>query len=776
MKKLSFLFALVAMLMMPSQMWSDIKMTFKYVNTKNELISDAGNSWNSPVTVYSQGESVATVNSIQDENYNFTGTWSMTFDDALAGKMVSYETGYNQRGTFTVTDGGELNATLVTLTVTVKDTMGQPVSDASVTIYSPNGQSNSYWTNSDGQIIRYFAASTGYSWKWDDQSGSFDMTSDYSLDITKQAATSFSLAVKGRYGDYPISIGSMYVYKYGDTENQIASIYSGYSVKLDAGDYWVKDELGMFSDRITLQADMVYWVEYHKVTFKSMTGSKPNADQRIEVYFNPDSWNYKSATTNAEGEASMYLRAGVYTYKFMNTSTEFTVGNTDQTVAINTSCVTITLDWDATAEDTKNQTFRWGKNEGEYFNASDVRPEGNQIVISPVIPGNYKLVINGMNTIEVNVVDGENAKTVKLYALQFTTNIETTNQVYVNEGAFRMDFNKKYYLLTGDYSYGLSYYGQPIGTVSLTQNTDIPINYGTLTVTVSDSKGAVAGQQVSFGGNYGQTDENGQVKFTSMVGEYELRVPDCYVTQAFDLKAGDNTAVLTIPDEVTFNVLRLGQPFSVDGLGIYTADDASDYRVYHAVVENGVAKVRLDPSRIYSVGNYHGTTAITEDCTVSLGKLSVTCDGMGIALPMENWQATSTYYVLVGSVVRLAAIPVSGVGFQRWVINNAEYAEGMIDLTIKDVETSAMAVFGGTTPTYVSKYQTNASFRSDDSFIYLPDDVEGTVSIFSMDGKQMKSLGIAGKQIGIYDLPAGAYIVTLNSNDGETKVARFLKQ
>ena len=70
-----------------------------------------------------------------------------------------------------------------------------------------------------------------------------------------------------------------------------------------------------------------------------------------------------------------------------------------------------------------------------------------------------------------------------------------------------------------------------------------------------------------------------------------------------------------------------------------------------------------------------------------------------------------------------------------------------------------MAVFGGTTPTYVSKYQTNASFSSDDNFIYLPDDVEGTVRIFSMDGKQMKSLGVTGKQIGIYDLPAGKYLV-----------------
>lgn len=773
MKKLSILFALAAMLMLPTKLWSEVTMTFKYVNTSNELITDAGSSYNSPISVYSQGVSVATVNGIRDDSWNFTGTWSMTFDDALAGKVVSYETSYGQRGTFTVTEGETLTATLVTLTVTVKDTEGQPVSDAYVRIYAPNGNSNSYYTNSDGQFTTYFAASTGYSWSWGEQSGTFDMTADYALNITKQAATSFSLSVKGRYGDYPVSTGSWYVYKYGDTENTVANLYSGNSVKLDAGDYWVKDEMGMFSDRITLSADMVYWVEYHKVTFKSMTGSKPNTDQRIQVYFDRDAWSNKSATTNADGEATMYLRAGVYTYRHMDTYTEFTVGNADQTVAINTSSITFTLDWDATAAEAKNQNFRWAKDDGNSYD-NNVYPEDGKIVISPVMPGNYKLTINNANTVNVTVAEGENAQTIKLYALQFTTNIETTNQVYVNDGVFRMDFNKKYYLQTGDYAYGLNYYGQPIGTVSLTQNTDIPINYGTLTVTVRDGQGVVAGEQVSFGGNYGETDENGQVKFTRMVGEYELRVPYCYVTQTFDLKAGDNATTVTIPNQVTFNMLRMGEPLNSNGMWIEQADDNTIS--YQAVVKEGVAKVRLDPTKTYIIGAYHGKTAITEGCTISLGKINVTCDGMGIALPMENWDATSTYYVLVGSVVRLAAIPVSGIGFQKWVINGAEYTEGMIDLTIKDVETTAKAVFGGTAPTYISQKQTNASFRSDDSFIYLPDDVEGTVSIFSMDGKQMKSLGVAGKQVGIYDLPAGAYIVTLNTNDGETKVARFLKQ
>ena len=771
MKKLSILFALAAMLMIPTQLWSEVTMTFKYVNTNNEVIKDAMNSYSTPVNVYSQGESVGNFSANYDDSNNFDGTWKMTFDDALAGKTVSYETNFGQRGTFTVTEGETLAATLVTLTVTVKDTEGQPISDAYVSLYYPNGNSTGIYTSNDGQFTKYLAAGTGYSWSWGEQNGTFDMTADYALNITKQAVTTFTLRIKGRYGDYPISSGYWHVYKYGDTEKEITSLSSNSSVKLDAGEYWVKDELGMFSDKITLSADMTYWVEYHKVTFTSMTGTTPNANQQIRVYYDPDSYNYNRVTTNASGEAVMYLRAGKYTYTTMDTSTEFTVGAEDQTVAISTSSVTITLDCDAT--DLSDQTFSWGKKDGN--NSTQLQAEGKTIVIAPVMPGSYQLKINGYNTVDFDVVAGENAKTIKLYALQFTTNIETTNSVYVNDGALRMTFNKKYYLLSGEYSYSLGYYSDPLGTVNLTQNTDVPLNYGILTITVKDSKGTVEGQSVSMGGNYLTTDENGQVQFTKLVGDYELAVRDCYVSQEYSLKAGEQTVTLTIPDEVTFNVLRLGKPLTSNGLWVSTADDVADSREYRAVVENGVAKVRLDPSRKYNVGAYHGTTAITEGCTISLGILHVTCDGMGIALPMENWDATSTYYVLVGSVVRLAAIPVSGVGFQNWDINGSEYTDGMVDLTISETETTAKAVFGGT-PTAIAPKQANASLRSDNQFIYLPDNAEGTVRIFSLDGKLMKSIGVIGQQVGIYDLPTGAYVVTLTTGSGETQVARFLKQ
>ena len=99
----------------------------------------------------------------------------------------------------------------------------------------------------------------------------------------------------------------------------------------------------------------------------------------------------------------------------------------------------------------------------------------------------------------------------------------------------------------------------------------------------------------------------------------------------------------------------------------------------------------------------------------------------------------------------------------------------MIDLTIKAAVTNAKAVFGGTIPSKVNSRQINTSFSNDEQYVYLPDDVNGTVNIYSMEGKQMKNIGVSGNRIGIYDLPAGAYILTLECVDGDIQVARFMK-
>ena len=778
-KRLFTMLALAAMLLTSAQTWAEVTMTFSYVNSKNEVIVDAMSYYNTPLSVYSLGERVGSTNAIwnkDDYGYNtdFTGKWSMTFDDALAGKTVSYETNFGHKGTFTITEGGELTAQLVTLTVIVKDTEGQPVSDTNVRIYTPDGNSSSYYTDNNGSFTKYYPTSTGYSWSWDDQSGEFDLTADYELNITKQAATSFNLQVKCRYGDYPLSSRSFYLYKYGDKKNEITSFWGGGSAKVDAGDYWVKDDLGVFSDKFTVSGDMTFWVDYKKVTFKSMTGTTPNVKQDIRVYYDTESYNYNNVRTDNNGEATVYLQAADYQYYCLGKYIEFTMGTTDQTININTSSVTITLDCSATAEELGDQNFRWiSGTSSSYAEVKD-----GKIVVSPLWPGDYQLSVNGVGTMDVPVALGENNKTVKLYALEFTTNIETTNNIYIvnaDNKRLEMNYGKKYYLLSGDYTYSQNYYGSTLGTVELTQNTTIPLNYGTLIVTVKDSKGVVAGQQVSFGNYSRETDENGQVTFTELVGDekFTLSARDCYVEKEITLVPGEQTTTLTIPDYVTFNVLHMGEPLTANMWLTAVEDNTIDYR---AEVVNGVARARLNPTLTYTIGNYHGSTAITEGCTVSMGRLNVTCDGMGIALPMENWDAVSTYFVLVGTTVRLAAIPVSGASFTKWNIDGTEYTEGMIDLQLKNAVTTATAVFGGAVPTKVKEFRTNASFSSDGRFVYLPDNTKGKVSIFSLDGKLMRSIGVNGNQVGIYDLPTGAYVITLDTDDGGTQIARFLKQ
>ena len=71
---------------------------------------------------------------------------------------------------------------------------------------------------------------------------------------------------------------------------------------------------------------------------------------------------------------------------------------------------------------------------------------------------------------------------------------------------------------------------------------------------------------------------------------------------------------------------------------------------------------------------------------------------MGVAFPMDGWYDVNTFNVIVGSTVRLTAIPVKDDGFQCWVVNGNEIASPVIDLEVVDVHTMATAVFEGAVP------------------------------------------------------------------------------
>jgi hypothetical protein len=338
-----------------------------------------------------------------------------------------------------------------------------------------------------------------------------------------------------------------------------------------------------------------------------------------------------------------------------------------------------------------------------------------------------------------------------------------------------MTYNKKYYFTAGDYNYGFYSYGNDVTDFTLNQNKEIPINYCTLTVTVSDNSGVVENENVSCGDSDGRTDANGKIVLLVPYGEYELSAPRSYVSKTVNLSTATANETLTIPGYVTFNITHMGKPIQRGNIDIY---EAEGNKYYNVDIRDGVAKARLDPTQKFEVQGYHGNTSISDGSTLQLGVLNVSSEGMGLAFPMENWEAVSSYFVLVGSTVRLTAIPVSGGSFKEWNINGTKFTEGMIDLTITTPQTAATAIFNGSASphTQIRIAPVNTTFSYDDSYVYLPSEVQGKVSIYSSDGKLAKSIGVAGDKVGIYDLPQGTYVLTLTPVTGDTQVARFLKK
>lgn len=765
-----FLSVLMTALLVPSSIVAETSIFFTFVSG-----NDTVTNWNSTphVYIYSKGLQIAESQYMWD----FRGTYTLTLDDSFNGKTVSYMSSIGHRGSFTVQDSAQVLLPLSKLKVVTKHNDGTPYPWQDVTIRNESGNRYYAYPNDEGVDSLFLTSNQNFTYNWNGLSGSFYLTDDYTLVLTEPgAATQPSDKVKiraqGRYGDFPYNENSYYyIYPYGDFEDY-NYLYNGYQTEIATGSYWIRNDMGVFSDEIVINSDTLLWFDYHKVTVCAKTGTTPNQNQQVEVGLKPDqsnnnySWQYQ--TTNANGEVVFYLMPGEYIYSIAGGQGTFTVTDQDMTVNVNTSKVVITLDCDDPAE-LEKQSFLWVLEDNNRYNSQTVTPQDGKISLT-VMPGKYKLVINDICSVDVDVAQGENSKTIKLYSLKFTSNINLSNSIYLNSN--RLTFNRKYYFTAGTYHYGYSYYSNST-EFELSENKEIAINYCTLTVTVKDSKGLVAGEYVRFGDYSGHTDENGKVQFQVMYGDYELSAPHSYVSKTLTLSQNEMEETFIIPDNVSFSVTHEGSTINNGGIDISEVDGD---RYYYLEIEDGIAKARLDPTKKYEIHGYHGTTAITEGCTVQLGTLSVTSQGMGIAFPMENWEAISTYYVLVGSTVRLTAIPVGGQSLKEWNINGTKYNDGMIDLTITSPLTTATAVFGGNSnPSQIRESSVNTTFSYDESYVYLPSDIQGKADIYSTDGKQVKSMGVVGDKIGVYDLPQGAYILTLTTKDA-VEIARFQKK
>lgn len=729
----------MAMMCVPMQSWA-AQVTFRFVHDGSLVTSGLG--YSSSVTIYKSGEQIAS-GSAQTYGDNY-GTVSIYIEDSYVGQNVVYMSSYGHQGTLNVTDGITQDLNLNKLTVVTKTKDGSALANQNVYIYDSNNNSYSVYTDYQGVGTLYLIPNS-YTYKWGDsysprQSGNFDFTSDYELNLvdgeSQETSSEYTMKFVCRYGDYPVSFSSggysFYIYRYGDKTSYVTSAYmysnSG-NVQLPAGSYWIKDPYGAFSEKIDVRDNMTVYLDYHKVTFVSKTGTTPNVGQTISFSMG---YNTSSVTTNANGEASIYRLSGEYSYSVAGSTNDFTVGNSDKTVNINTSKVTISLSCDdMSAVDT--QLFEWGSeiynSSGGYYtsNFSNVTATDGKIIITTT-PGNYKLRINGITTVDVNVKEGENNVSIKLYSLKFISNLSTLNSVYVsgNGSGMQIGFNTTYYLPAGNYRYNInsSYSSSSDPTFTLNGNKVIALNYGKVTVNVLDTNGAAAsGISVNATGAISSksTDANGQAILEVPYGTSTISVSG-YESRVVNV-TGDVAENFTIPGLVTFNVLLDGEPYNSYSIRLYK-DDTETY-VEAPMISNGVYAARITSGETWNVNKYKGSVEISEGSTVSLGTLTVGSDGMGVAFPMDEWSSTtesgaSTFRVVVGSTVRLTAIPVKDDGFQCWVVNGNEIKSPAVDLKLTAVNTVAIAVFeGGATSASVI-----SSMRGDvnnDGKVSMPD-------------------------------------------------------
>lgn len=797
--------AIVAMLMMPSVAKAEVGITWKFMDGTTE-VTDFSNSVQ--VTFYQNA--IRAFNAYTDLNY------ATQLSEDLVGQTYYYRTEMGHTGSVTIAaEGNTIELQLRKVTVTAKDQDSNPLNGVRLEMYAHGQQVNAYGstsTNSEGQCSFYVLPDANYAYKASyygyytgytnyELTDAVDVTNDAQVNLvfnlesqsSTPVVTNYLLQIVPRYGQYPLkNMSSSNLYPYSEDKGDFNSYsymnydnnYGYWSIWLVPGSYMFRDPYGVWSDEIKIENEnKLVYLDYYKVTFTSKN-SDPNMLKDFSI-------NNQSMQTDGKGQVDYYLQPGTYTYKHAGTSKEFTVGNQDMTIDV--TCYNVKIN--VVCSDL-SQLYRIELQSADGSRESlQLKNDGSCEVV--LQPGDYKLYYRDGNSYNDMLakeftVNANQTVDVKIFSVMFTRNVEGgRDYVYFSKSGDRdsynnLSFNRKYYYPEGNYFFT---YNDPWGgntrweDVNLNEDKVFRRTLYKLTVNVADKQNTPAeninvsvfrasGDSYNSVG-YGSTDGNGQ--FVTYVDADDYRV----VAESFDSKtvtvSGDNSVSLTVPTMVHFNVTLNGEPFTQDSYHFYLyAENHEGDNINVTFTGAGKAQARLDTSVKYGVNNYQGVTSITEGSTLALGTISVNSTGSGIAFPQSSWNSTSTYQIVVGAPMRLAAVPV-GAQFTKWVINGQEYTEPMIDFKTKTHTTTATAVFGGTVPSKVRSVQADGTIDYDDNYINLPQDVEGTANIFTLDGKQVKSIGVIGDKVGIYDLPTGAYIMSLKSDAGIIN-ARFLKK
>ena len=782
-RQLSLWIVMLTLLCVPSCMQA-VTVKFKYVSGGEDITSQLSSK---SVSIYKNGAYLtkASWDSYYDYSLGYTvqGDGSVVLDDALVGTTLAYVSSLGHKAEFTVQANEstiELNCSK--LTVTTKDEEGNAISSS---ISLSGKTSTTVSTNESGMGVAYVVPGL-YIYSWNYGSDTIDLTTDNALSLTAKVEKieekqTYSLRIQPRYGNYPVDYDDYYyLFKSG---NQLNSIYrntdymSGrtyWGTSVTAGTYEIRDQMGGTSGEVTIESDTTIYLDYQKVTFTSKCGSNPNVNQGIKVERLGESSSYYTGVsffnklTDANGSAEFYLLSGNYQYRAAGGTTEFTVAKEDLAINIETVLLTFKVqcsDMSAVKFVVNNETLTPVDGVINYgcMPGSEVKLEAWNVSGESA----YTVFSTGFTV----TADASKTVDVKLHTLQFTSNNTNSSGIIVrgektlsgfNSG---LSWNKKYYLIEGAYAYQDPATSEYIA-INLTEDKTIDFNFATVTVNVVDTDGkAVPDTSVSFGNNSARTDNLGTAVFHCVPGSYKLSWNNNAVSETIVVE-GDMQTSLTIPALVSFNVVGLNSSYA----SFRTVDND-----YVGTIYKGENSLRLNPATEYTIGGYHGTAKITNGCTITLGTLRISSEGMGLAFPMENWEAVSNYGVIVGSTARLTAIPVSDDKFTKWTINGNDYDTPVIDFKITEQDNTATAIFGGSETSRIQGVQDSQPLDFNDRYITLPNDMKGMATIYTLDGKQMKQLGVAGNQIGIYDLPTGAYILSFK-HDGGVITARFIKK
>lgn len=736
---------------------------------------------NASVSAYRQGRNVS-----ETENRHFSDTpphVRVLLPDSLVGKSLAYRSTLGHQGQFTVTENDTIRLECKRLTVKIADTDGNLLQDQSVML-TINDFTQYASTDRNGVAYLYAASGSNYNYSTAYGSSYVDLTEDTIVQVTApkwespaETTSQYRVTFVPHYGDQPVIFNNTF-YIIGNGWSTNIWAYNGVmETRLAPGKYELQDPNGGRWPFTMGERDTLIYVDYHKVTITSK-GTEPNPHVTLSI---GNDYMGNGVTTDSNGQAVFYMIPGTYTYHHANGSGTLTVGNEDMTATV--EAYRIFLNFTEVPQNPSDLFYVMPLVDGRESGSSmRFNANGNQLNML-LAPGDYILrnSQNPLGAVKFHIDNNTPALNMNVYALKYTTSDGKSHEAFLRQ-ADTWDYiysDRVKYYLEGDYEYSFDQHTWT--TLKLDKDTEIKGTYYKLIVNVNDTDGEIVRNSVvyiSTDTGYQHSaflDNNGMAEFSCAQGSYTVGISGFENYSKRVTVSADDEITLTIPATITFTVTNEGDyvPYP---LMIYPEGTNGTQTTNLYVNNDGKFTYRLDTSRRYCIANYYGSTDITDGCAISLGRLTVNADGMGLAFPMMNWTASSTFPVIVGSTVRLTAIPVRDDRFQNWTINGKEYESPVIEYTLKEPITTAQANFSGEATASVRSTKSTAEWtvESDGRQLRLPEEVNGQADIYTADGRKVRSFAVVGNTIGIYDLPEGTYILSLTTGSDHYS-AKFLK-